>query len=224
VLAQAACPLALWAGDLEAAERYVTMLRTHTAMHVLGVWRVYADCFEGELLLRKGESERGLGLLRGGVDELRRTGFVQYQTAFQTALARALIARGETAEARALIEEALERCRRTGEGFRLAELERTRGEIALKEEGSEAAETAFRRALDIARAQGVLMWELRAAVSLARLWRERRTPEGRESARELLASVYGRFSEGFETADMCAAASLLGELGEPVRAVSRFDI
>jgi len=214
VLAQAACRLALWAGDLAAAERYVAMLRTHTAMHVLGVWRAYADCFQGELLLRKGEAERGLGLLRNGVDELRRTGFVQYLTGFQSALARALVAGGETAEASAVIEEALERCRRTGEGYLLAELERVRGEIALKGEGPEAAEAAFRRALDIARAQGALLLEIRPATSLARLWQDGR----REEARELLASVYGRFAEGLGSAELVEAASLLAELGGPVRA------
>src|SRR5262249_41388410 len=73
-LAQAACPVALLAGDFAAAERYTLMLRSHTAMHALNVWRAYADCFEGELAIRRGAPNRGLPLLRSAVDELRRAG------------------------------------------------------------------------------------------------------------------------------------------------------
>ena len=212
-LAQAACPVSLLAGDLAAAERYAAMLRAHTTMHALGVWRSYADCFEGEILVRRGDIARGLALLRAGVDELRRDGFGQYQTVFLMAFARGLAAAGETAEAAAVIAEGLLRCERTAERWCLAELQRASGEIALAGGAEAAAEAAFEQALATARAQDVPAWELRAATSLARLWRDRR----RGDATALLASVYERFSEGFETEDLVGAAAVLAELGHPIR-------
>jgi hypothetical protein len=91
----------------------------------------------------------------------------------------------------------------------------SKGELILLENASAAAGMAadhFRQALDWARAQGALSWELRAAVSLARLWRG----QGRsKDARELLAPVYDRLTEGFETADLEAARALIGDLREP---------
>ena len=101
---------------------------------------------------------------------------------------------------------------RTEERWLIAELMRVKGEILLWRgaPGSAAeAESHFRRALDLANQQGVLSWELRAATSLARLGREQARGE---AAHELLASVYDRFTEGFTTADLRAAKSLLEEL------------
>jgi predicted ATPase/DNA-binding winged helix-turn-helix (wHTH) protein len=213
-LVQAACPVALLAGDVVAAERYTEMLRHHTTMRALGVWRAYADCFDGELAVRRGDPDRGLSLLRGGVDYLKRGRFVQYQTPFVTALALGLAAVGRPAEARAAVEDALVRCDATGESWSTAEVQRVRGEMLLQENApgnAEAAEAALLQSLGIARAQKVLAWELRSAMSLARLWRGRH----RKEARDLLASVYTRFSEGFGTADLIDAASLLEDLGHP---------
>jgi predicted ATPase len=85
------------------------------------------------------------------------------------------------------------------------------GEIALKspERDSAKAEAYFHRALAVARAQQAKSWELRAAMSLARLWRDQGKRSG---ARDLLAPVYGRFTEGFDTADLKTAKALLAEL------------
>jgi predicted ATPase/DNA-binding winged helix-turn-helix (wHTH) protein len=212
-LAQAACPVSLLAGDLVHAERYAGMLRAHTAMHALGVWRSYADCFDGEILVRRGDVARGLGLLRTGVDALRRDRFGQYQTAFLLALARGLTAAGEITEAAAVIAEGLLHCERTAERWCIAELQRVSGEIALAGGAAAAAEAAFVQALATARAQDVPAWELRAATSLARLWRDRRGGD----ATAVLASVYERFSEGFATEDLRDAAAVLGALGYPGR-------
>ena len=212
-LAQAACPVALLAGDFAAAERYTEMLRRHTAEHALDVWRAYVDCFAGELAIRRGNPERGLPLLRAAVDYLRRAGFVQYQTAFVLALAPSLASAGEASHALAEVDDTLRRCERTGESWCLPELQRVRGEILVlaAPEGYDSAEAALLQSLATARAQNVLAWELRSAMSLARLWRNRRRAE----AHDLLASVYGRFSEGFGTADLIAAAALLDELDHP---------
>jgi predicted ATPase len=98
----------------------------------------------------------------------------------------------------------------------MAELLRIKGELILSEGGPDAAEAAedhFGQALDWARRQGALAWELRAATSLARLWRDQNRTK---AVREILAAVYDRFTEGFETADLKAAKLLLDGL-RPLR-------
>jgi predicted ATPase/DNA-binding winged helix-turn-helix (wHTH) protein len=211
-LARAACPVGLLAGDLAAAGRFAAMLRRSTTEHALDVWHAYADCYEGELLVRRGDPGAGLRLLQPAIDELRRVGFAQYLTAFLGALARGLAGTGRADEALAAVEEALERCARTGEGWCLAELQRLRGEAlaALGAPGADsAAEAAFQEALRTARGQGALSWELRSATSLAGLWRG----QGRHrEARDLLAPVRARFEEGSGTADLLRATGLLEEL------------
>ena len=91
------------------------------------------------------------------------------------------------------------------------EIHRTRGEITLMspEPDVAKAEAYFERALAIARAQQAKSWELRAAISMARLWRDQGK---RDEARELLAPVYGWFTEGFDTLDLKQAKALLDEL------------
>jgi predicted ATPase len=90
-----------------------------------------------------------------------------------------------------------------------AELHRQKGELLLRQGQSEAAEELYRQALDIAREQEARLWELRAAASLARL---RRDQGRRAEARDLLAPVYGWFTEGFDTSDLKQAKTLLDEL------------
>jgi predicted ATPase len=111
----------------------------------------------------------------------------------------------------AAIEEAIERSERTEERWSMAELLRVKGELLLLQgaPNATAAEEQFLAALDWARRQELLSWELRGATSLVRLWhRQRRTSQ----ARKLLASVYGPFSEGFGTADLIAAKAVLEAL------------
>ena len=211
-LAQAACPIALLVGDFAMAERYTAMLRNHTRKNTLDVWRAYADCFDGERLIRCGDLDTGLSLLRPAVDELWRAGFVQYHAAFVIALALGLVRAGRAADARVTIDEAIERCERTGESWALAELHRARGKALLSGRATgadQAAEVVFLQSFDIAREQKVLSWELRAATSFARVRRD----QGRSAdAAALLQSVYDRFTEGFDTADLKAAKSLLEAL------------
>jgi predicted ATPase len=91
---------------------------------------------------------------------------------------------------------------------------RVKGEYLLLRDApgaAAAAEDHFRRALDLARRQGALSWELRAATNLARLWRDQARSK---EAHELLVSVYDRFTEGFATADLRAARSLIEEMSQ----------
>ncbi|WP_137128119.1 winged helix-turn-helix domain-containing protein [Roseomonas sp. HF4] len=210
-LAQAACPVALLAGDLAAAERFSAMLRRHTAEQALDVWRAYGECFDGELLVRRGDLQAGLQLFRPAVDELRRVGFVQHLTAFLATLARSLIEGRQADVARAVVDEALERCERAGERWSVAELLRIRGETLMAQRVPDAAlaEQAFRESLRVARSQGALSWELRTATSLARL---QRGQQRFHEARDQLAEVYARFVEGFGTPDLMDAGALLKKL------------
>jgi predicted ATPase len=118
---------------------------------------------------------------------------------------------GRAAEGLGLLDETFKRVETTGEIWALAEWYRTRGELvlALQEARPEEAERCFQRALDLARQQQARMWELRAAVSLSRLWqRQGKRPQ----ARQLLARVCDWFTEGFDTPDLQAARTLLETL------------
>jgi predicted ATPase len=116
---------------------------------------------------------------------------------------------GQVEEAVTMLDEALQIAGRTGEGWREAELNRHKGQLLLRQEQSEAAEELYYRALSISREQGAKLWELRATVSLARLRRD----QGRcTEARDLLAPVYGWFTEGFDTPDLKEAKALLDDL------------
>ena len=126
-------------------------------------------------------------------------------------LARAYAELGQFNDAWRCIREAIATVETTKERWCEAEVHRVAGEIALKspEPDTAKAESYFERALAIARQQQAKSWELRAAMSLARLWRD----QGKvQQARELLAPVYGWFTEGFDTRDLKEAKALLEEL------------
>jgi len=211
-LGQCACPIALFVGDLAAAERYVATLLDHSAKHVLPLWHATGHCFDGVLRIKQGHISAGVNTLRAGLHELLGTRFVTRYVAFLAELAETCCEAGEIASARAAMDEAFERCARNEELWYIAELERIKGEIALREDAQDAAMTAescFLRSLDWSRRQNALSWELRTATSLARM---RRGQGQLADARNELAPVYARFTEGFETADVKAARELLSEL------------
>jgi len=213
-LSTAACPVALWVGDLEAAERYVSMLLDHSAKLGMAVWQAGGRCLKGALLLKRGGINAGLQLLRSALDELRETGSVPRYSTFLAVLAEGLAKAGQMAAGRVAVDEALARSESNEERWCIAELLRIKGELVLLENGPDAGKVAegyLRQALHWARRQGALSWELRAATSLARMWRDLGWSK---EARELLAPIYQRFTEGFETADLKAAKALLNNLKE----------
>jgi predicted ATPase/DNA-binding winged helix-turn-helix (wHTH) protein len=201
-LAVAACPIALSIGDLAAAEHYVEMLLDHSTRHELARWRAWGLSYQGVLAIQRDDLSIGLRLLRVAFAEPGAAGSAQF---FTFLMAEALGRAGQTADGLATIEEAIVRSERTEERWVFAELLRIKGEPG----AAATAEDHFRQALDWAHRQGALSWELRAATSLARLWRDQHRVK---EARALLRSVYGRFTEGFATADLQAAKSLLEEL------------
>jgi tetratricopeptide (TPR) repeat protein len=211
-LALGACPGALFVGDQAAAEHYVSMLLDHATRHGLGLWLAWGRSFEGILLFRRGNTVEGLRLLRAGFDELGAANSHLRYISFLGTLAQALGRVGQVDDGLAAIDEALDRSNRTEELWRIAEFLRIKGRLLLLRGGGVAASAAddhFRQALDWARRQGALSFELRAATSLARLLRDQGRPI---DAMALLQPVYDRFTEGFDTADLKAAKALIGGL------------
>jgi predicted ATPase len=124
-------------------------------------------------------------------------------------LARACDVAGQIDEALTALDDALQIAGRTGERWLDPELHRHKGQLLLRQGHTEAAEELYRKALSIAQEQEAKLWELRAAMSLARLCRVQRR---RDEARDLLTPVYGWFTEGFATQDLKEAKTLLDEL------------
>ena len=172
-------------------------------------WRAQGAIYLGWGKVRSGELAEGISLLREGAIAYRATGaeaWTPYHIGLQ---ARASEIAGQIDEAIAQLGEALQIIERTGESWFAAELNRHKGQLLLRQEHTAAAEVLFSRALSIAREQEAKLWELRAAVSLARLRRE----QGRRAeSRDLLAPIYGWFTEGFDTADLKEARAILDEL------------
>ena len=128
---------------------------------------------------------------------------------YRALLAMASEIAGEMDEAAALLDEALESVERTGERWFEAEMNRLKGEVLLRQGHRDVAEEQYRKALSIAQAQQAKLWELRAAVSLARLHRDQ---DRDADASAVLCPVYIWFTEGFETPDLKEAKALLDEL------------
>ncbi len=212
-LAHGGCSIALWIGDLDRAERYVTMLLDHSASHALPYWGALGRIHQAVLVMRRGDIDRGLRLLRIVLDDLSAMSAMNYLM-FLSNLAEAFGRAGQIADGLATTERAIQRSENIEERWVIAELLRVKGELVLLQGGSGAAaeaETHFRQALDWARRQGALSWELRTATSLARLTQS----QGRSAdAIALLQPVYDQFTEGFDTADLKAAKKLIDALGE----------
>jgi predicted ATPase len=165
-------------------------------------------------------SPEGLGQIRQGLDLYRATGAVYQRPHYLTLLAEASGLLGQPEEGMAALDEALTLMVQTGEQYYEAELHRQRGELLRRRaaqgypsQDSRAqadAEQCFQQALDVTRHQQAKSLELRAAMSLSRLWQQ----QGKQAeARALLAPIYGWFTEGFDTADLQDAKALLEELG-----------
>ena len=207
-LAEAACPVTFFIGDLAAAARYVAMLLESSTTHVLPIWRSWGHRFQGTLLIWNGDLENGLRLLRSSLEQPPEASFQPRFTWFLGQLAEGFCRTGQIAQGLVTIDEALARSERNEDRWCLAELLRIKGALLARHEPANA-EDHFAQSLDWAHRQGALSWELRAATSLARLLRaQHRVAE----ARDVLGSAYGRFTEGFATADLREAKSLLEEL------------
>jgi predicted ATPase len=172
-------------------------------------WRALGTIYRGWVKVKNSDVAEGISLLRSGSAAYRATGAEMWMPHHIALMAGACEIAGQIEEALILFDEALQIVERTGERWLVAELSRHKGQLLLRQGHSEAAEELYRKALNIAEEQGAKLWELRAAASLARL---RRDQGCHTEARELLAPVYGWFTEGFDTGDLKEAKALLDEL------------
>ncbi len=208
VLAFAAYPIALWVGNLAAAAHYAGMLLGHSRRHGSSLWAASGSRFHKIVALKCGVLETKSGLPHSDPDEIAKpSSSFQFLTGLSE-LADALAHTGRIAEGLVLLEAEIERSETS---WLTPELLRLKGELLLLQgtpSAAERPEALFRQALDEARRQGALSWELRAATSLARLKRD----QGRSAnAIACLQPVYDRFTEGFGTADLITAKQLLDE-------------
>jgi predicted ATPase len=174
-------------------------------------WKAEGLLHRGWLFSLTGKAANAVETITSGLTAQRLTGASCFIPARSSDLARAYADLGRFDHARRCIDEAMAAIETTKDKWWEAEVHRVAGEISLKSTEPDAAkaEAYFERALLVARQQQAKSWELRAAMSLARLWRD----QGKvQEARELLAPVYGWFAEGFDTLDLKEAKALLAEL------------
>jgi predicted ATPase len=178
-----------------------------------------ASVIKGWVLTREGDLAEGMAQMRRGLADQLATGAELVRPYWLCLIAEACLETGAAREGLALVDEAEAAVEQTRERYWEAEIHRLRGRLLLAASepaapGSHSVEACYRRALEVARRQGARSLELRAAVSLSRLWRAK----GRQDeARELLAPLYEWFSEGLDMPDLREAAALLAELGAPSR-------
>ena len=198
----------LWIGDWPSAEEIIDRLIALTTRFSLGPYQSVAYGLRGQLLARLGERDQAIPLLRRQLDSLRDARHQILATVLATALADALAQAGQADEALAVLDSAIAQIG-NAQSFDLPEIFRVKGAIFTASGRYEEAERQLLTALDWARKQSALGWELRAAMSLARL---RVSQDRPGDARDILAPVYARFTEGFTTADLQEAKTLLDAL------------
>jgi len=201
--------------EVPAAQARADAVIALSTEHGFPYWRALATVIHGWALAVQGRGEEGIAQMQQGLADWRATGAEFIRPYYLALLAEGYARLGQTAEGLGALTEALALVQRTGERMYEAELHRLTGECLLAQEGTrqkaEEAEACLQQALAVARAQGAKSWELRAAVSLGRVWQRQGK---RAEARELLAPIYGWFTEGFDTSDLQEARALLDALAE----------
>ena len=199
-------------GDTAVLDERVNDLFTLATEQGFPQWSTFATIYRGWVKARNGDVAEGMLLLHKGSAAYCATG-TKLMTPYHTALlAGAYHIAGQIEEALIQLDDALQIVETTAERWLEAELYRHKGQLLLSQGHSDAAEQLYCKALSIAEEQGAKLWELRTAASLARLRHDQRRYA---EARDLLAPVYGWFTEGFDTLDLKEAKALLDELTEP---------
>jgi class 3 adenylate cyclase/predicted ATPase len=195
-------------GDYTAANAETDELLALADVKTASEWERIGMLNKGCLLLLTGKASDAVKMINSGIAARRAKGSTGWLPFYLSFLGVAYAQLHQFTDARCCIDEAMAAVETTNERWSEAEVHRLAGEIALKSpQGDRAkAEASFERALTVARAQQAKSWELRAAMSMARLWRDQGK---RKEARELLAPVYGWFTEGFDTRDLKQARTLL---------------
>jgi predicted ATPase/DNA-binding winged helix-turn-helix (wHTH) protein len=211
ILNQGICRIAIMTGDFATADWEIARIIEVARGLNAHLWETVGHFLKGKLLVERGDFAQGLRVLRDAFETCDRTGWHISYDEFKGALASGLAGTRRPDEALVALDDAMAADREgaDGRGWYAPELLRIKGEVLLQQAADRsvlAAEDCFNQAAQVARQQGALFWELRVALSVARL----RVSQGRHhEARAPLASVYDRFTEGFATADLQAARTLL---------------
>jgi hypothetical protein len=217
--AAALCISALWTvpvlsavGDWAAAEKIAAKMTAHAQGFGLGPHLACCRGFVGGLMLRRRQADIGIELLSEALERLDAERHHMLAVLFAAEFAEGLLMTKRFGDALTAIAQAIARADATADHFYRPELLRIEAEIAdaVGRDG-DAVEAMFHRSLDCARRQKALSLELRTAVSLGRFWQKR---GARKEALAMVSAVYGRFEEGFSTAGLLAAQSLLCDLAE----------
>jgi predicted ATPase len=195
--------------DHAALDEWVNQLVAVATEQGFPHWRAQGAIYCGWIKVKNGDVTEGMSLLQSGSNTYRASGVELLVPHYIDLLAGAYEIAGQVEEG---LDDALHIIERTGERWFAAELNRHKGQLLLRQGHSEAAEELYRKALSIAQEQEAKLWELRAAMSLARMHRD----QGRRGeARDFLAPVYGWFTEGFDTRDLKDARRCSTKSGAP---------
>jgi predicted ATPase len=197
------------AGDKAGLEERAGQLVAVATEQGFPTWRLHGTMHQGWIQVQRGQVADGISVMRNGLAARRADGEALWFTHYLALLARASEIAAQNEEALRLLGEALELAEKTGVRWLAAEFNRHKGELLLREGQSAAAEELYRKALTIAVEQGAKFWELRAAISLARLLLDQAR---RSEGHDCLAPIYSWFTEGLDTPDLQHAEALLSEL------------
>jgi class 3 adenylate cyclase/tetratricopeptide (TPR) repeat protein len=191
---------------LESAEKVLALSREHVFPH----WEFIGHFHRGILLVERGEHEEGLRLARAGIGAIDKLGFGNIRVRFHALIAEACGIAGQIEEGLTSLRQAFSSLEQSGEQWWKPELHRIEGELLRSANaGHEASEQCFWKALEIARSEGLRLFELRAAMSLSRVLRAQ---DKTEDARPILGAALAGFTEGFGTRDLIEARILLERL------------
>jgi len=204
-----ACMLHQFRGEGQAAQKWAEAAITLSTEQKFVMWLRMANVLRSWTLVEQGEIEEGIAQMRQGLVAYQATGAELFTPYMLVLLVKAY---GQVRQAKAgldVLAEALAIVEKSDGRAWEAELYRLKGELLLQTEAKAEAEKCFWQAIDVARRQGAKSLELRATVSLGRLWQGQKK---KEEARQMLAEIYGWFIEGFDTVDLKEAWTLLEEL------------
>ncbi|MEJ2734963.1 MAG: BTAD domain-containing putative transcriptional regulator [Anaerolineae bacterium] len=208
VLWSAGCMVSQMRRDVQALKDHADELM-RLAREKVPVWSVAGICFQGEALVMLGQVQEGMARIREGIAAYQSAGIDFYLPQRLGFLAEGQWKAGQFEEGLATLAEALAVVEETDERHWEAELHRLKGELLLAQGDEAQAEASLLQAIEVARRQSARSWELRATTNLARLWQRQGK---RDEARQILAEIYGWFTEGFDTPDLQEAQALLEEL------------
>jgi tetratricopeptide (TPR) repeat protein len=206
----------IWRGDWTTAEAIIERLVAHVERHSFAPYQVVSLGLRGDLSIRRGDVQSGVRLLGECLGILRAERYHNILTSlFARAMAEGLAVLGHIEDAVATIDHALASVAGNGGCCEMPGILHIKGQILASAPRSDPSEAKgwLLRSLESARQQSALGWELRTATTLARLLSD----QGRRTeAHDVLAGIYGRFTEGFDTSDLKTARRLLSDLSHPV--------